>query len=201
MSTGTPTRIELIRHGETDWNIQGKYQGTADVPLNAEGRRQVALLAEAMEGETWDAIVSSPLQRAYDTARAVAHAVGLAEIPTDPRLMERAYGEAEGLTLPEREAKWPGGDWPGLEDWENVSIRAMTALHELVERRPGQRVLVVCHGGLINAVLATVSHGEIGTGKTTIINTSRTTLEFDGAAWRIVAVNDTAHLDAALAAD
>jgi uncharacterized phosphatase len=201
VSTGTPTRIDLIRHGETDWNIQGKYQGTADIPLNAEGRRQVALLAASMEGEAWDAIVSSPLQRAYDTAKAVAGAVGLTGIPTDPRLMERAYGEAEGLTLAEREATWPGGSWPGLEDWEDVSIRAMTALHELVERHPDKRVLVVCHGGLINAVLATISDGAIGTGKTTIINTSRTTLDVDGTGWRIVEVNNTAHLDAALAAD
>jgi len=200
VSIDKTTRIDLIRHGETDWNAQGKYQGRADIPLNAEGRRQAALLAEAMDGESWDGIVSSPLQRAMDTARPIAAAVGLTEIAEDPDLMERAYGEAEGLTLSEREAKWPGGDWPGLEDWEDVATRAMGALHRVVAAHPGERMLVVCHGGVINSILAVISDGEIGTGKTTIINTSRTTLDFDGKGWQIVTVNDTAHLDAALAA-
>jgi uncharacterized phosphatase len=195
------TRICLVRHGETDWNAQGKYQGSTDVPLNAEGRRQAALLAEAMRGEAWDAIVSSPLQRAMATARAIAPGVGLADIAQDPDLMERAYGDAEGLTLVEREAKWPEGEWPGLEDWEDVATRAMSAIQRAAEAHPGQRVLVVCHGGVINAILAVISDGEIGTGKTTIINTSRTMLDHDGTTWEIVSVNDIEHLEAAIAAD
>lgn len=200
MSAADITRICLIRHGETAWNAEGRYQGQVDIPLNELGQRQAALLAEAMEGESWDRIVSSPLSRAHATAEAVADAVGLTEIATDPRLMERAYGAAEGLTLVEREAKWPGGNWPGLEDWEQVSIRAMTALTELAENHPGERILVVCHGGLINAVLATLSEGRIGTGKTTIVNTSRTTLDYSHGAWRIGTVNDVDHLDERLAA-
>ncbi len=201
MSTVKTTRICLVRHGETDWNAQGKYQGSTDVPLNAEGRRQAALLAEAMRGEAWDAIVSSPLQRAMDTARAIAPGVGLADIAQDPDLMERAYGDAEGLTLVEREAKWPEGEWPGLEDWEDVATRAMSAIQRAAEAHPGQRVLVVCHGGVINAILAVISNGEIGTGKTTIINTSRTMLDHDGTTWEIVSVNHIEHLEVAIAAD
>jgi uncharacterized phosphatase len=199
--TGKTTRISLVRHGETDWNAQGKYQGSADVPLNAEGRRQAALLGEAMRGESWDAVVSSPLQRAMDTARAIAPGVGLTDIAEDPGLMERAYGVAEGLTLAEREARWPGGEWPGLEEWEDVATRAMSAIQRAAEAHPGRRVLVVCHGGVINSILAVISDGEIGTGKTTIINTSRTMLDFDGTAWEIVSVNETDHLDALAAAD
>ncbi len=201
MSTVKTTRICLVRHGETDWNAQGKYQGSTDVPLNAEGRRQAALLAEAMRGEAWDAIVSSPLQRAMATARAIAPGVGLADIAQDPDLMERAYGDAEGLTLVEREAKWPEGEWPGLEDWEDVATRAMSAIQRAAEAHPGQRVLVVCHGGVINAILAVISDGEIGTGKTTIINTSRTMLDHDGTTWEIVSVNHIEHLEVAIAAD
>ena len=201
MPDAHPTRICLIRHGETDWNAQRRYQGQVDIPLNALGRRQAALLAESMEGEAWDVIVSSPLSRALDTARAVASAVGLTGVATDPRLMERGYGKAEGLTLAEREATWPGGNWPGLEEWENVSIRAMSALTELAMAHRGKRILVVCHGGVINAVLATLTEGEIGTGKTVIDNTSRTTLDVRGEAWEIVAVNDVDHLEELAAAD
>jgi uncharacterized phosphatase len=201
VSIGETTRICLVRHGETDWNFQGRYQGTTDIPLNAEGRRQAALLAEAMDGEAWDAIVSSPLQRAMDTARAIAAAVGLTEIAQDADLMERGYGEAEGLTLAEREVKWPGGEWPGLEDWEDVAIRTMDAMRRVARAHPGERVLVVCHGGVINSILAVVSGGEIGTGKTTIVNTSRTMLDIEGTDWTIVSVNDVSHLEAALAAD
>lgn len=193
----TRTHIQLIRHGETDWNIENRYQGTTDIPLNATGRAQARALAAAMEGETWDHITSSPLSRAMETARAIAGAVGLPEdaIVPDPRVMERAYGEAEGLTLPEREKVWPDGNWPGLEDWEDVARRGMAAVEDLAHDHAGGRVIVVCHGGLINAILATISHGEVGTGKSVILNTSRTDLFHDGDGWTIGAISEATHLD------
>lgn len=198
----TRTHIQLIRHGETDWNIQNRYQGTSDIPLNATGRAQAAALAAAMQGEAWDHIASSPLSRAMETACAVAGAVGIAEdaIVPDPRVMERGYGKAEGLTIPEREKIWPEGNWPGLEPWEDVARRGMHAVNDLARDHAGGRVIVVCHGGLINAVLATISHGEVGTGKSVILNTSRTDLFHDGHAWTIGAISDAAHLEDAVRA-
>lgn len=192
----TRTHIQLIRHGETDWNIENRYQGTTDIPLNATGRAQARALAATMQGESWDHITSSPLSRAMETARAVAGAIGIAEdeIVPDPRVMERAYGEAEGLTLPEREKIWPDGNWPGLEDWEDVAQRGMDAIEDLARDHAGGRVIVVCHGGLINAILATISHGEVGTGKSIIVNTSRTDLFHDGHVWTISAISEAAHL-------
>jgi broad specificity phosphatase PhoE len=77
----------------------------------------------------------------------------------------------------------------------------MSAIRRAAEAHPGQRVLVVCHGGVINAILAVISDGEIGTGKTTIINTSRTMLDHDGTTWEIVSVNHIEHLEVAIAAD
>ena len=77
----------------------------------------------------------------------------------------------------------------------------MSALTELATAHRGKRILVVCHGGVINAVLATLTEGEIGTGKTVIDNTSRTTLDVRGEAWEIVAVNDVDHLEELAAAD
>jgi uncharacterized phosphatase len=193
----TRTHIQLIRHGETDWNVQTRYQGSSDIPLNDTGRAQAAALAESMKGESWDHIVASPLSRAMDTAKAVAGAIGIpeSEIVPDKRVMERAYGEAEGLTIEEREAKFPDGDWPGLETWEDSALRGMNAIEDLAKERPGQRILVVCHGGLINAILATISHGEVGTGKSVILNTSRTDLFHDGETWTIGEISAVPHLE------
>lgn len=197
----TPTTICLVRHGETDWNYTRRYQGWSDIPLNDLGVEQAVIVGRALAGEHWDAIVSSPLGRAMRTAEAIAAAVGIDEIETDPDLRERSYGEAEGLTAEEREAKWTGPTWPGLEAWDTVAGRAMAALDRIANRHTGQRVLVVCHGGLINAVLTTVSNGEYGTGITIILNTARTTLTHDGAAWTVDTVTDSSHLDVAVAVE
>ncbi len=198
-NTLTPTTVFLVRHGETDWNRTDKYQGSSNVPLNALGMEQANQLAEYLRTDerapTGDAIVSSSLSRAYDTARAIGDALGIIEIATDVDLQERSYGVAEGLTLVEREVKWPEGNWPGLEEWDHVAVRAMCALDRVAADHPGERVFVVCHGGLINSILAVLSEGEIGTGKTTIINTSITTLTHSDGGWQIGAVNEIPHLE------
>jgi uncharacterized phosphatase len=194
----TTTTVCLVRHGETDWNLNHRYQGWEDIPLNETGLAQADLVAQAIAGESWDAIVSSPLSRAMQTARAIATASGMTGIATDPDLRERGYGEAEGLTLEEREAKWAGPEWPGLEPYATMQQRAMVALGRVAGAYRGQRVLVVCHGGLINAVLASVSGGEVGTGITVIVNTARTTLLHNGIDWSIANVTDASHLELAV---
>ncbi len=201
MTTDTPspsTTICLVRHGETDWNYTRRYQGWSDISLNALGFEQARIVARAIAGEEWDAIVSSPLARARKTAEAIATALGVDDIAEDADLRERGYGEAEGLTLEEREAKWPGTEWPGLESWDVMADRAMVALDRIVERYAGQRVLVVCHGGVINAVLTRVSDGKHGSGITIILNTARTTLIHDGDEWKIETVTDASHLELAV---
>lgn len=200
-STIPTTIVCLVRHGETDWNFTRRYQGWADTPLNALGLEQADVVARALAGEEWDAIVSSPLARARKTADAIARALGIADIEEDPDLRERGYGEAEGLTLEEREAKWMGPEWPGLEPWDTMADRATAALDRIVARHAGERVLVVCHGGLINAVLTRVSNGEHGTGITIILNTARTTLRHDDAGWTVETVTDVSHLETELAAE
>ncbi|MGB3305280.1 MAG: histidine phosphatase family protein [Thermomicrobiales bacterium] len=198
-TTTTQTTIYLVRHGETDWNRAGKYQGSFDIPLNALGEQQAAQLGDYLRGNDLaprgEAMVSSPLSRAFGTARAIGDALGIDEITTDADLQERSYGAAEGLTVVEREARWPDGNWPGLEEWEHVATRAMRALDKVVADHSGQDVFVVCHGGVINAILAVISDGRIGTGKTTIVNTSITTLLHTDEGWRVVAYNETPHLD------
>lgn len=195
--TQPATTICLIRHGETDWNLHRRYQGRADVPLNTTGRQQAHRVAGAIGTDGWDAIASSPLSRSMETARAIAKVAGIdvGEIEQEPDLVERAYGEAEGLTLAEREARFPEGNWPGLEEWDDVAKRSMLVLERIAARHPGQRVLVVCHGGVINAILAVVTKGEMGTGITVIINTARTVLVKRGDAWSVESVNVTDHLE------
>ncbi len=203
MSTSTVpdtfTTLVLVRHGETEWNLTHRYQGTTDIPLNETGREQARRVAGALGHDDWDTIVSSPLSRAMETARAIAAATGIESIAEDRDLQERGYGEAEGLTLAERERTWPGGDWPGLESWDDVATRTMTAIERIAADHRGQRVLVVCHGGVINSILAVLSKGELGTGKTVILNTSLTTLTQRGDEWTIGTVNDVAHLEAVAA--
>ncbi len=190
------TTICLVRHGETEWNRTGRYQGQTDIPLNETGLSQAAIVARTIvEGPTWDAIVSSPLSRARQTAEAIADAIGITDIKLDADLQERGYGEAEGLTLVERLDRWTGDDWPGLEPYEAMQQRGVAALDRVAAAFPGKRVLVVCHGGLMNAVLAHHSGGEHGTGITVILNTARTHLTHDGDAWVIESVTDASHLD------
>lgn len=191
-----PNRTELclVRHGETDWNRTLRYQGTSDVPLNALGFAQAKLGGKRLAGERWDAIVASPLIRVMQTAQAISDATGIVEIETDPDLMERRYGEAEGLTIEERQERWPNDIWPGLEPPEDLQARAARALNRISASHTGQRVIVVSHGGLINAILYGISDGEVGSGITRILNVSFTRIASDGQTWTIETVSDVDHL-------
>lgn len=192
------SELVLIRHGETDWNVAGRYQGTSDRLLNDLGHQQAAAVAESMRGESWDAIIASPLKRAWHTALPIAEALGIRSdllIP-DPRLMERSFGVAEGFTLAERTERFPEDTWEGLETFAQVQIRAMEALEEYTSRFPNQRLVMVAHGGWINSVLEVVSNGEYGPGKSVILNTSRTYLKFNSNGWELGEVNVADHLGA-----
>jgi uncharacterized phosphatase len=149
--------LYLVRHGETDWNLQRRIQGSTDVPLNETGRAQAKRAGQLLAGRTWDAVVSSPLSRAFDTASIIADELGLPAPTTDPRLAERAYGAAEGLEIPEVDRRYPGDTHvPGREERESVAARALEALLEIGEANPDRAVIVVSHGGLIRSVLGAV---------------------------------------------
>ncbi|HYI24706.1 MAG TPA: histidine phosphatase family protein, partial [Thermomicrobiales bacterium] len=149
------TTICLVRHGETDWNFTRRYQGQTDIPLNPVGLAQAENVARIIAAEpAWDVIVSSPLSRALQTAQTIAGATGIDPIRLEADIRERGYGDAEGLTLEEREARWSGTDWPNLEPYEAMQLRGVAALDRIATDHAGLRVLVVCHGGLMNAVLA-----------------------------------------------
>lgn len=155
------TVFALVRHGETDWNFQRRIQGTTDIPLNDTGREQARATGALLASRRWTALVASPLSRAAETARLIGEHVGLGEPELEPRLAERDYGRAEGLTGAEIDALFPdGADVPGREPREAVAERAVAALHDLAARHPGEAVIVVAHGGVIRSVLETVAPGR-----------------------------------------
>lgn len=192
------SEIVLIRHGETDWNVERRYQGTSDRPLNELGEQQAQALAKSMRGEEWDAIIASPLKRAWDTALPLVDALGMSSdlLVPDPRLMERSYGAAEGFTLDEREQRFPGDVWEGLESNEDLGARSVGAIEDYILRFPRQRLIMVTHGTWINSVLEALSGGEFGHGKSVILNTSRTYLKHTAEGWEVGEVAVADHLGA-----
>jgi broad specificity phosphatase PhoE len=141
------TTLLLVRHGETDWNAERRWQGHADVPLNARGHAQAQTLAEQLAAQPVDAIYASDLSRARDTAAAVAARLGV-EVVVDPDLREIDVGPIEGLTA--EEARDFEG-WQG-EPKEAHAERVLRAVRRIAERHPGERVLVVTHGGSLRRV-------------------------------------------------
>jgi broad specificity phosphatase PhoE len=163
------TRILLARHGETEWNRIGRWQGHADPPLNETGRRQAAELAERLAQDGISAIYASDLRRASETAQVVGERLGLV-VHEDPQLREIDVGSWSGLTRPEVEARFPNGfaRWQAGEighdgeTREELTERVVAAVDRIARAHPGETVLVVTHGGAIRA-LRRHAAGDSGT--------------------------------------
>jgi broad specificity phosphatase PhoE len=149
------TTILLARHGETDWNRDGIWQGWADPPLNDAGRAQARELAEQLRDTPFDAVYSSDLQRAHETAEIVAapHAV---PVISDPGLREIDIGSWSGLTRAEIDERFPGGVRPDGETRERHAERVLEAVERIARANPGRRILLVTHGGTMRAL-----HGHV----------------------------------------
>jgi len=204
------TRLILVRHGETDWNLEGRYQGQADVPLNERGREQAKLLAERLRGERIEAIYASDLSRAYETARVIAEALGQ-EVKSLESLREVDTGVWTGLTFEEVEIRYPEHlkEWRAdplrVRRWEGESYlglfeRTRAAIREIVEAHPAQTVLIVGHGGNIKCIVL----DALGVRADRAIeiasrfgadNASLHILHYDGDGVLIETLNDTCHLD------
>ncbi|MET3719169.1 MULTISPECIES: histidine phosphatase family protein [unclassified Arthrobacter] len=150
----TLTTFALIRHGQTDWNAQRRLQGSTDIPLNDVGRGQAREAVNALSIHEWDAVVSSPLSRAAETADLIAAELGLGVHRHVPELTERSLGRAEGLQDgPELDALRIPGGFRGAEGEDEAALRGLTALEALAEEFRGGRILVVAHGTLIRLSL------------------------------------------------
>jgi broad specificity phosphatase PhoE len=154
--------LMLVRHGETEWNAQRRYQGQMDIPLSALGRRQAELIAGRLAGKEIDAIYASDLSRARETAQAIAEKNGLEVIP-EPRLRELKFGVLEGLTFDEAQAQYPEMISAWLEDFnrppqgaETIDVfnaRVVSLLDDLKQKHEEQIVLLVGHGGSLSEIL------------------------------------------------
>jgi len=188
------TTICLVRHGETDWNVQGKIQGKTDIPLNAEGKKQAARCAHSLTNSDWDVIITSPLKRAKRTAELINETLQLPLIEM-PEFEEKHFGDAEGMTYEERALTFPDRHYPNQEDNYLFAERLSSGLQIINERYQNKRVLLVSHGGVINALLGTLSNGEIGSGKTRLLNACFSHIQFDQTNWVIENYNQVSHLE------
>ena len=141
----------LARHGETDWNRNGIWQGHGDPPLNDLGRRQAAELADRLADVEIDVLYSSDLRRAYETAEIIGGAKGLT-ITADPDLREVDVGSWSGLTTDEIQERFPEAVYHDGEAREAFHARAVSVLDRIARAHDGQRVLVVTHGGVVRAL-------------------------------------------------
>ena len=137
------TTILLARHGETEWNRDGRFQGHADPSLTELGRTQAGALAELLGDEAFDAVYASDLRRAYETAEIVGSRLGL-PVEQEAGLREIDVGSWQGLTRIEID----GAEWDG-ESYEQHRRRVLEALRQIADRHPEGRVLVVAHGGTV----------------------------------------------------
>jgi broad specificity phosphatase PhoE len=149
------THLLMLRHGQSEWNAAGRWQGHANPSLSNEGRQQASDAADRLGG--FDAIWASDLERAAHTAAIIAAALGIGPVIVDERLRETDVGEWEGLTTAEVEAGWPGylashRRPDSFEDYDLAAARVAAALTDIAAAHPAGEVLIVSHGGVIRSL-------------------------------------------------
>jgi len=212
VSADAATRVLLVRHGQTDWNAQTRLQGHTDIPLNDAGLDQATRLQAALQGETLDAVYSSDLQRAADTARAVCRATG-APLTLEPRLRERAFGRFEGVPFAEIEQRWPDdarrwrgrdpdfGPPDGGEVLRTFYERCVAVALERAAAHPGGAIALVAHGGVLDCLYRAATGVPLDAPRTWILaNASINRLLYTGSGFTLVGWNDDAHLRGDMAA-
>jgi uncharacterized phosphatase len=183
----TNTHLGLLRHGQTDWNINFLLQGVTDIPMNETGIEQVKLAASAIKAEDWDVILTSPLTRAKQTAAIIASKNGFSEIIEQELLIERSFGEAEGLSHEQWRAKYSNLDEiPGGESRTQLAERSKLLLETISKELAGKRVLAISHGALIRALLSIASNNELPRDGERLGNASLNVVKHSDNAWQVV---------------
>lgn len=198
-------KLYIIRHGQTDWNVQRRIQGRQDIPLNAAGRMQAKMLAKGMEGRPVAGVYSSPQLRAMETARAIAVSQGV-EVMSVPELVEIGYGSWEGRTsedimTAERElyeAWWQHPATvapPGGETLNQVDGRCRAAWERIRREMKGDTA-VVAHGGTLAHFMVHLLEGQPEAQEIVVGNASITTMEYEPETGQcsLISMNDCSHL-------
>ena len=183
----TNTHLGLLRHGQTDWNINFLLQGVTDIPMNQTGIEQVKRAALAIKAEDWDIVLTSPLSRARQTAEIIASQHGFSEIIEQELLIERSFGEAEGLSHEQWRAKYSNLDQiPGGESRTQLAERSNLLLATISEKLAGKRVLAISHGALIRALLSIASNNELPRDGERLGNASLNVVKHSENSWQVV---------------
>lgn len=199
------TELILIRHGETDWNRELRFQGQVDVSLNGIGHEQARRVAQRLAGQPAHRLYASDLLRTQQTAQPIAMQTGLA-VASDAGLREQNFGQVDGMRVDDIKAQHPKAweDWlrfqedyamPGGETTRQFHARVMDAVRRIVAAHAGQTLVVVTHGGVLDMVYRTaLSLGLNGPRQSEIPNAGLNRVRFRGDAIEILAWADTAHL-------
>ncbi|SDG71760.1 alpha-ribazole phosphatase [Selenomonas sp. WCT3] len=199
-------KVVFVRHGQTEWNVSGRYQGQSDVALSAVGIEQAEKLAANFPVEHIDAIYSSDLIRAQVTAETVAKRFGLG-VNLEPAFRELSFGDWEGLTYEQIVASWPDAmenflahpdilNIPHGESFPEVQQRAMSRLRELIHRHEGETIMIAAHGAVLRTMLTAALHMPLQyLWSIRQFNTAVNIVRYDKAANPTVELlNSTAHL-------
>jgi 2,3-bisphosphoglycerate-dependent phosphoglycerate mutase len=208
------TRILLIRHGETAWNAVRRLQGHTDIPLNEAGERQARALARALASEPLDAIVSSDLGRAMQTAQAVAAHHPHLPLHTDAGLRERGYGAFEGLLYTEIAERYPleFAEWQArdvdavmpagarvAESFRQFYQRSQDGIARWAARYPQQSIVIVAHGGVLECAYRAARGLTLdGPRDFTIRNATVNRFRMDGGRLALESWGEAIHLDGSL---
>ena len=201
------TRIIAVRHAETAWNVDARIQGQLDIGLNDTGRWQARRVGEALASEPITAVYSSDLGRAHETARAVAEVTGV-PVVSDEGLRERSFGIFEGKTFDEIHETWPDHahnwrkripEWQPPEGGESLlelRERVTRTIKELAARHPGEQIVVVAHGGVLDTLYRVATGQEVNSPRTwELPNGAINRLLWTPEGFTLVGWSDTQHLD------
>ena len=206
------TSILLIRHGETAWNAVRRLQGHIDIPLNEEGQRQAAALADALAAEPLHAVISSDLQRALRTAQAVAGQQAVQHtVQQDPQLRERCYGVFEGMlyadierTYPAEFAAWQARDIDAVmpagervaESFRQFFQRCIDGIGAWAASYPGRTIAIVAHGGVLECAYRAATGMSLDSPRDfQVKNASINRFAFDNGKLALQSWGETAHLE------
>jgi len=207
LADAEPTRIVVIRHGETDWNAEARLQGQIDVPLNALGRRQADTLAEALRHDGLAAVYASDLSRAWATAQALAGPLGL-PLTADPGLRERCFGVLEGQTRQQIDQQQPAlaRRWhsrepdfapAGAESLRLFQGRCIAAVGRLAAAHAGAAIALVSHGGVLDCLYRAATRTALDSPRSWPLgNAGINRLLYTPQGFSLIGWGDSAHLDA-----
>jgi 2,3-bisphosphoglycerate-dependent phosphoglycerate mutase len=204
--TTRPTRICLVRHGETEWNAERRIQGQIDIGLNDTGRRQAEAAGRWLQTADIVALYGSDLQRAWTTAQSIGRALGLTPVAV-PEMRERRYGIFEGLTYDEAKSRFPEGyaafegrnadyDFENGESLHVMFARVTGKLKQIAAAHPGQNVVVVLHGGVLDIINRFVRGNPLEMPRDFLIpNAGLNWVSLLDGRWQIESWAETGHLE------